>query len=159
VVKEQKEICVLKVIVDANIVFSAILNTNGKIGDILINSNNEIVFIAPTFLHQEISKYHSKLAKISGLPVEKIQEIQFHITRNIKFISEEQIKTRYWKEAYDLVSDIDVNDTPYIAYAKHFKCKLWSGDKKLIKGLESKNYKKIITTDKLYTWKIKHSKR
>lgn len=32
----------MKVIVDANIVFSAILNSNSKIGDVLINSGNNL---------------------------------------------------------------------------------------------------------------------
>jgi predicted nucleic acid-binding protein len=35
--KESRKICKMKIIVDANIVFSALLNSNGKIGDILIN--------------------------------------------------------------------------------------------------------------------------
>lgn len=36
----------MRFIVDANIVFSAILNTNGKIGDILINGEMRFDFIA-----------------------------------------------------------------------------------------------------------------
>jgi predicted nucleic acid-binding protein len=55
----------VKIIVDANIVFSAILNTNGKIGDLLINSNKLITFIAPDFLRKEITKHQSKMLKIS----------------------------------------------------------------------------------------------
>jgi len=44
----------VKIIVDANIVFSAILNTNGKIGDLLINGGSRIEFIAPEFMRFEI---------------------------------------------------------------------------------------------------------
>jgi predicted nucleic acid-binding protein len=40
----------VKIIVDANIVFSGILNSNGKIGDLLINSKGRFNFIAPEFL-------------------------------------------------------------------------------------------------------------
>ena len=39
----------MKFILDANIVFSGILNTNGKIGDLLINSKQYFTFIAPDF--------------------------------------------------------------------------------------------------------------
>lgn len=34
----------MRIIVDANIIFSAILNTNGKIGDLLLNSHNIFEF-------------------------------------------------------------------------------------------------------------------
>lgn len=80
------------VIVDANIVFSGILNSNGKIGDLLINSANSLVFIAPEFLRTEIYKYHSKISKLSGMTIEEVREAEFQICKDIKFISEEQIK-------------------------------------------------------------------
>ena len=44
----------MRVIVDANIVFSGILNSKGKIGDLLINSRKHLEFIAPDFLREEI---------------------------------------------------------------------------------------------------------
>jgi len=44
----------VKIIVDANIVFSGILNSSGQIGDLLINSKKEFNFIAPHFLSFEI---------------------------------------------------------------------------------------------------------
>jgi predicted nucleic acid-binding protein len=40
----------MKIVVDANIIFSGILNSNGKIGDLLINSDKMFSFIAPDFL-------------------------------------------------------------------------------------------------------------
>jgi predicted nucleic acid-binding protein len=42
----------MKVVIDANIVFSGILNTNGKIGDLLFNSYRDLEFIAPDFLRK-----------------------------------------------------------------------------------------------------------
>jgi len=44
----------VRLIVDANIVFSGIINSKGKIGDLLINSKNKFDFIAPDFLWNEI---------------------------------------------------------------------------------------------------------
>ena len=37
----------MRIIVDANIVFSAILNTNSKIADLLLNSKGTFAFLAP----------------------------------------------------------------------------------------------------------------
>lgn len=140
----------MKIIVDANIVFSGILNTNSKIADLLINSENEIEFIAPDFLRIEIKKHYTRLRKISGLTLEEIHEAEFQIYKDITFISEEQIKISTWISAEKLVIDIDPKDAHYVAYSKHFKCKIWSGDKQLIKGLAKKSFKNFITTAELF---------
>ena len=130
--------------------FSAILNTNGKIGDILINSKEYFDFIAPDFLRGEIRKHYTRLCKIAGLSIGQIQESEFHICSDITFISEEQIKISSWIAAEKLVADIDPKDTHYVAYSKHFRCKIWSGDKTLIKGLQKKGFTNFITTNELY---------
>jgi predicted nucleic acid-binding protein len=62
-----------------------------------------------------------------------------------------------WQFADNLVSDIDPKDIIYIAYANQFKCELWTGDKKLINGLERKKYHNVLTTEKLF--EIRKSKR
>ena len=140
----------MKIIVDANIVFSGILNTNGKIGDLLINSKDRFNFIAPDFLQTEIRKHHSKLAKISGLTLTQIKEAETILYKKITFISEEQIKNSAWIIAEKLAFDIDPKDIPYIAFAKHFRCLIWSGDKALIKGLEKKGFVNFIATNELF---------
>jgi predicted nucleic acid-binding protein len=140
----------VRIIVDANIVFSAILNTNGKIGDLLINSEKYFDFIAPDFLRIEIKKHYPRLTKISGLTLKNIQEAEFQIYKDITFISEEQIKISTWFAAEKLVAEVDPKDIHYVAYSKHFKCKIWSGDKMLIKGLAKKDFTNFITTDELF---------
>ncbi len=140
----------IKIIVDANIVFSGILNTNGKIGDLLINSREYFNFIAPDFLRTEIISKHSRLSKISGLTRIQVIEAENLICKEITFISEEQIDLKHWLSAEKLVEDIDPNDTHYIAYSKQFRCKIWSGDKQLTKGLLKKGFKNIISTNELF---------
>lgn len=143
----------MKIIVDANIVFSAMLNTNGKIADLLINSQNQFTFIAPEFLRYEIKDKYPKLQIISGLNIAQVTEAEYQVCKDINFISEEQINHKFWIEAHDLVHDIDINDIQYIAYSRQFNCKIWSGDKKLFKGLISKGFNDIVTTDGLFELK------
>ena len=81
----------MRVIVDANIVFSGILNAKGKIGDLLINSTGLIDFIAPDFLRIEIRRHHNRLVELSKMSLEQVVEAEFQICKDIKFISEEQI--------------------------------------------------------------------
>jgi predicted nucleic acid-binding protein len=139
----------VKVVVDANIVFSGILNSNGKIGDLLINSQKQFEFIAPDFLRHEISKHYFRLSQISGMTREEIREAEFQICKEITFISEEQIPLSVWQNAAALTAGIGPKDTPYVAFSKHFKCILWSSDKALRKGLERKNVRTILSTDEL----------
>ncbi|MCS6974257.1 MAG: PIN domain-containing protein [Cyclobacteriaceae bacterium] len=67
----------MRIIVDANIIISAILNSNGKIGDLLINSGKQFKFIAP--LRTEILKNYSRLSEISGMTRDEISEAEFQI--------------------------------------------------------------------------------
>lgn len=145
----------MRVIVDANIVFSGILNSNGIIGDLLINSEKHFDFIAPDFLRGEIYKHYPRLSKISGLTMDQIREAEFQICKDIKFISEEQIKESTWIAAEKLVADIDPNDTHYVAYSKHFRCKIWSGDKQLIKGLAKKGFTNFVSYEELFSLRLK----
>ncbi|HVW16110.1 MAG TPA: PIN domain-containing protein [Mucilaginibacter sp.] len=81
----------MKILVDANIVFSAILNSNGKIGDLLVNSSKYHTFIAPNFLRYEIKGKYQRLMIISGMSKEQVEEAEYQVCKNISFISEEQI--------------------------------------------------------------------
>lgn len=139
----------MKLIIDANIVFSAILNPKSKIGDILINSKGKYQFIAPEFLKFEIRAHYPKIAKISKLALQNIVELEFQICREINFISEEQINSKAWEYAYPIGQQIDEKDTIYIAYSKHFKCRIWTGDKKLINGLRKQGFTNVISTNEL----------
>ena len=143
----------MRVVVDANIIFSGILNSNGKIGDLLINSGKYLDFIAPDFLRVEIFRHHAKLSKISGMTLEQVREAEFQICSDITFLSEEQIKQSIWHWAERLVADVDPKDTHYVAYSKQFRCKIWSGDKELIKGLAKKDFTNFISTNELYKWR------
>ncbi len=147
----------MKFIVDANIVFSGILNTNGKIGDLLINSKPYYNFLAPDFLRSEIRNHYPRLMKISGLTIEQVQEAEFQLYKDIVFISEEQIKISHWIIADALVADIDPKDTHYVAYSNSFVAKFGQATKTLIQGLAKKGFTNFITTEDLY--KLREQKR
>jgi predicted nucleic acid-binding protein len=148
----------VKIIVDANIVFSAILNTNSKIADLLINSKGTFNFIAPDFLQTELRKYHSKIARISKLSIGEIERIENKVTKPIIFMSGIHIPESTWILAENTVMDIDPKDTPYVAFSIFYKCKIWSGDKALSKGLAIKGFKNIISTEELFDLRVPKQK-
>jgi predicted nucleic acid-binding protein len=140
----------VRVIVDANIVFSAILNTNSKIADLQVNSKETFDFLAPDYLQTELRKYHSKISMISKLTIKEIESVEYKITKPITFMSGIHIPESEWIQAEDLTKDVDDKDIPYVAFSLFYKCKIWSGDKVLRKGLENKGFKNIITTEELF---------
>jgi predicted nucleic acid-binding protein len=148
----------VRIIVDANIVFSAILNTNSKIADLLLNSKGTFDFLAPDYLQTELRKYHSKISMISKMSIKEIEIVEYKTTRPIKFMSGIHIPSTKWIQAENLVKDVDDKDIPYVAFSLFYKCRIWSGDKVLRKGLEKKGFKNIISTEELFKLREDKSK-
>lgn len=140
----------MKVVVDTNIIFSAILNTEGTIADLLL-SDNPFDFHAPSYIWNELSENENKLLKILGFDSSgQLYELKFMITQNIKFISEFQINERTWEIAQNLTTDIDFDDIAFVALAIHLEGILWTGDKKLRTGLAQKGFDSVINTQELF---------
>ena len=137
-----------KIVVDTNIVFSALLNVNSRIGQILINGNFN--FYAPEYLRYEIIEHQLKIKTLAKLSDDEFVELYELIMRNIHILNHNIIPVKFYKNAAKLCEDIDVNDTVFIAFTEYLKGKLWTGDKKLIKGLMLKGFKTMVNTDELY---------
>ena len=137
-------------VVDTNIVFSAIINDKGKIGELLLNKPAGITFLSPIFLLDELQKHAEKILKITKYNKDEFEQIKSFVLRNIEFIDSSKIDAQNHATSYNLLKDIDENDTPFIALALQFDAILWTGDKRLMNGLLSKNFNNIISTDILY---------
>lgn len=139
----------MKIVVDTNIVFSAILNSTSRIGKILINSKDYFQFYTCDFLRAELLKHRIKLLDLTKLSPQELEELEFLITKNITFINEGLLSERIIIATENLLTDIDLNDIPFVALTTQLKAKLWTGDKKLSLGLQAKRFKNIITTSQL----------
>ena len=139
----------IKVIVDTNIVFSAILNSSGRIGKVLLNSRGVFHFVSCNYMLTEIEKHKIKLQTLTGLEPADLNEIIRSITCRIHFVSEEFISKANILAAEPLVKDVDLNDLLFVALTLELKGRLWTGDKKLIQGIVAKGFENIITTSEL----------
>lgn len=135
----------MKIIVDTNIIFSGLLNTQGTIGDLIFNSDGVFEFYSCSYMQMEIEKHWAKLKRISKLSDAQLHESQLKMFSNIKFINEELIPQKIWLAAEKIVEDIDEDDSDFIALTKHLKGYLWTGDKELYNGLKRKILKRFIT--------------
>lgn len=101
-------------------------------------------------MRYEISKHWEKLKRISKLSNTELEESQFKIFSKLNFINEELIPTKVWLLAEDLVADIDIDDSDFIALTKNLKESLWTGDIELYKGLKNKGFKRVYLTPELF---------
>ena len=140
----------MKIVVDSNIVFSSILNTQSKLGQLLINGARFFDFYSIGLLKDEILEHKNKIIKISGFTEIQFQQTYHIIIDKIQFIDDVLLSDEDIFKAEELVKDIDENDLLFVALNNHLHSVLWTGDKKLVNGLRNKRYTRLITTDELY---------
>lgn len=134
------------IVVDTNIIFSALLNPTGKIGDLLLNSSTVFEFYAPTFILEELNNHHQKLMNISKLQDDEISFLKRTLLKKIELIDLAIISTKTWDESIKLLQNIDEFDAPFIALSIELSAPLWTGDKKLINGMKKKNINWVLST-------------
>lgn len=138
-----------KIIVDTNIIFSCLLNSQGSIGDLIFNSDDIFEFYSNQYMRFEIRKHWSKLIKISKLADLELQTANDKILTRLTFINEELIPLNDWKKTESLVSEIDEDDIDFVALTRFLKGGLWTGDRPLYDGLKSKRFRSVYNTQDL----------
>ncbi len=137
-------------VIDSNIVFSAILNPESKIGQIVLNGSKYFTFFSIDQLQDEIHNHEDKILKISGLSRIDYLRIYGLIKSKIRLVNQLLINSDNYNTAEELTRDIDCDDLLFVGLSIQLRCKLWSGDKRLINGLRDKGFKQTITTEELF---------
>lgn len=141
----------MKIVVDTNIIFSTLLNSNSTIGNLLFNSDKYFQFYSCSYMRFEIQKHWERLKKISKLPDEQLQVSYLQILSKLKFINEEIIPVEIWLDSEKITKNIDIDDVDFVALTKFLKATLWTGDKVLYNELKKLNFKKVVNTAELFT--------
>lgn len=139
----------MKIVVDTNIIFSALLSSNNTIGNLLFNSDKHFEFYTCTYMRFEIQKHWERLIKISKLSSEELQISYIQILLKLNFINEEIIPEKIWLISEKITQNIDVDDSDFVALTKFLKATLWTGDKTLQNGLKKNGFKKVLNTSEL----------
>jgi predicted nucleic acid-binding protein len=125
------------------------LNSNGRIEKIL-GFNNYFEFYSCDFLKLELLKHRNKILRYAKLSSFQLDELEQIILANIRFKDEALIPEKHLLFAEKIAIDVDPDDIPFVALTSHLKGLLWTGDKKLIKGLNAKGFIQTITTTQLF---------
>jgi predicted nucleic acid-binding protein len=126
------------IIIDTNIIFSALLNKNSNFASTLLLGDYQF-YIAELVL-VELFKYKDKILKLSQLSEEDIFSFYHILLKRINLYKEDLIDRENLKLAYDLCKNIDVNDVIHVALTLELQGKLWTRDNKLKRGLISKGF-------------------
>jgi predicted nucleic acid-binding protein len=76
----------MRIVVDTNIAFSAILNTNSNIARILLQPKSRLHFYSTDLLLEEINEHKEKIISIAEYSNEEFEITIRLITSKIKFI-------------------------------------------------------------------------
>jgi predicted nucleic acid-binding protein len=140
----------MRIVVDTNIVFSAILNTNSRIARIILQTRGRLNFYSTAQLSSEIEEHKAKIKRISNYSDYELDRIVTLIVNKIRFINIRLIPKESYEYAVALTKEIDIDDTEFVALTEHIKGTLWSGDKELQRGIRKKGWNKVITTEELF---------
>jgi predicted nucleic acid-binding protein len=146
----------MRIVVDTNVVFSALLNSNSRIGRLLFDSRDKFQFFSCKYLQKEIHRHVDKIRYYSGLNNENLSELIALVESRIFFIEEELLPAAVIAEAKEWGLGVDFDDFAFVAIANHLDAWLWTGDKKLTIGLRQKGYRCIVSTSDL--WDIQETK-
>jgi len=133
----------MKIVADTNILFSILIKPLGKTNELFNSlSIKNTIYIAERTL-AELLTHHTKILRLTSLLEKEILSIKKALIDSTQIILSKDLPATAIASAYELVKDIDVDDTAFVATTIYLSAILWSSDKPLKKGLFEKGFYNI----------------
>ncbi|MDI6654354.1 MAG: PIN domain-containing protein [Candidatus Hydrothermarchaeota archaeon] len=133
-------------VVDANIVFSALIKGGKTLDVFLLNKRvKKFEFVAPEYLLVEVEKHINEIAEKTKLSVDELEKLFGFLEKEIEFIPFEEFKDLH--EKAEQVSP-DLDDVQYFALALKLSSAIWSNDK----ALKQQAVVKVFSTEELLNY-------
>jgi predicted nucleic acid-binding protein len=139
----------MRIVVDTNIVFSALISASTTIPDIIIAPFSRFRFYTCDYLFEELENHKEKLLKASKLSEKEIDRAKTNLFKYINVISLGIIPQNTWLAAEALTFDIDPDDIPFVALSMFLDAHLWTRDKILYNGLKNRGFDSVVSTYEL----------
>lgn len=139
----------MKIIIDTNILISTLMSSNGIIGTFLLKDLQDHEKYSCYMLYVELFDKKEKILKYTKIPEGEFLELLYIVLKRIDFINENQISKESWNQAIELTEGIDIKDVSFVALAIETKGILWTGDKKLHRGLKEKGFERVTNLEEL----------
>ena len=134
----------MKIVVDTNIIFSALLKEDNKYVNSIIKNEDNHDFYLVYFTIVELFKHKERIKKYSKLSENDVLEVLYELLKHINIINDDIISVSSWKQAMNLVHDVDIKDLPNVALTIELEGKLWTNDNELKDGLRAKGFNDFI---------------
>jgi len=132
------------VVVDTNIIFSALLSADSRFREIMFTSARRFVICETTII--ELFRLKDKLLALRPNRSQEVLLSMLHaILRRVELLREDSVDKATWDAAAELCSTVDVDDTPQVALTLAADGLLWTGDGKLRRALEKKGFTRFFT--------------
>lgn len=122
------------IIVDTNILFSALLREPSLFVELLFQS--EFDFYICEYVIIELFKHKDRLVKQSKLSEDDVLRLFYRVMKRLHIYPERLIAPEFITEAQRLCASVDANDSIHIALTLALGGQLWTGDYKLMDGLK-----------------------
>ena len=126
------------VVVDTNILFSALLRDDSWFGEILMNPAYE--FYIAEFVFVELFKHKERILRASRLSEDELLKQLEILLTHLTVMQEALVPAEHKREAFRLCAEVDPRDAPHVARALALGAPLWTGDQKLRRGLEARGF-------------------
>lgn len=127
------------VIVDTNIIFSALLSASSRFNEVLFGSPQLAFYICESVI-VELFEHKERIVKVSRLPEDEVVSAYYALLRNLNLYKEDWIDRVHRQNAYELCANLDEDDIPAVALTLELKGLLWTGDKILKRGLAANGF-------------------
>ena len=133
----------MNIVIDTNILFSALLKEDHAFLNCIFLS--DLHFFSVNAVAVEIFKHKEKICKLTSLDENSVLEVLARLFSRITLINMDLISEESRKRAFDLCKDIDPKDSVFVALAIEIDGFLWTGDKKLIQGLQNSGFSRFFS--------------
>ncbi|MFL5385919.1 MAG: PIN domain-containing protein [Longimicrobiaceae bacterium] len=130
------------IVVDANILFSALLRSDSRFAEILLYRGHRFCICESTFV--ELFHHKERILSYSRLNETEITALLHVFLSRLVVEREASIPAVYRQEAAALCRDVDPRDEPYVALTLALDGRLWTGDQKLRKGLVARGFDRFF---------------
>ncbi|HKP74498.1 MAG TPA: PIN domain-containing protein [Longimicrobiaceae bacterium] len=130
------------IIVDANILFSALLRSATRFARILLYRNLPFCICESTLI--ELFRHKERIVRFSKLDDGEVITLLHALLRRLKVEREELITESFRAEAVELCRGVDPGDVPFVALTLALDGLLWTGDQKLRNGLTARGFTRFF---------------
>lgn len=126
------------IVVDTNILFSALLRNETRFAAILKRPEREFVICESILV--ELFRHKEKILASSDLGEEDVLHLFYDLLRALHVRKEDAILPHHREKAFELCRDVDPADAPVVALALSLDAYLWTGDRRLRRGLQARGF-------------------